>query len=648
MGRWAGWLLLSLLVAGAAACGRNDRAEPRPTPPPRPAWTTVRVTGEVGLTGRGDAGGVQVYIPDSPFMSITGPKGRYTLRGIEPGDYAVLARADGFETHLIGNISVPDPPTTSTVVLAKAVLKPRMADHASTATAQVPGAIEGVVTYGAGPRVGSRPDLGACRVELGSTPYRTICGNDGRFMLWAIPAGRYTLRAEIRGYAVTSNTVEVLPGKTANVSIEIKPAAPPSGTRRISGFVEMRGIDGNLTQDYARVLVRVDGRSDKDATLDGKGAFTIAGLAPARYVLTATANGYGSSAPAEIDLTDIAAMSVQMRLSAAQTSATTTLEAGTASIVGRAIKNEPNVSDMSGITVAVPGTSVMATTDADGNFALGGVPAGSRSVIAQASGYKDARVGPFEVTAGQDLQLDTIQLEPSIELPRVISTDPQSGTRDVRIDREIPIMIRFNKKMDSESLRKAIWVEPAVSCKVFVGRELPTTDYDLACVILYGVSQTTPARFRAQYRINVNRDARDTEGNRMERPFAMTLRTGGPSIIGTIPANRGMKPTGSPADPVTIRFNAPIDPASFNNRTLRFTPRISPEPQYQLATEPDSGWSRLNVIATLDPNTTYRITLGQGVRTVNNLPLENTPYSFSFRTAGVHEFVPPAIPRRVK
>ncbi len=102
-------------------------------------------------------------------------------------------------------------------------------------------------------------------------------------------------------------------------------------------------------------------------------------------------------------------------------------------------------------------------------------------MIAQAAGYKDARVGPFEVTAGQDLQLDTLRLDPAVDLPRVISTDPSAGTRGVPVDREIPVMIRFNKKMDSESLRKAIWVDPADASKVSVGRERPTTDFDLAC-----------------------------------------------------------------------------------------------------------------------------------------------------------------------
>ncbi len=126
------------------------------------------------------------------------------------------------------------------------------------------------------------------------------------------------------------------------------PQPLPAGTRRISGFVEMRDAAGNLTRDYARVVVQLAGRPDKDATLDDNGAFAIAGLAPARYALTATASGYGTSAPADIDLTDIAAMSVQMRLSAAPTSATTTRDAaaGAATLVGRAVKNSPEVADI--------------------------------------------------------------------------------------------------------------------------------------------------------------------------------------------------------------------------------------------------------------------------------------------------------------
>ncbi|MCE5230718.1 carboxypeptidase regulatory-like domain-containing protein [bacterium] len=632
--------MFALVAAGCDQVNR-EKAESHPQPP---AIRLIRILGEVGLTGRTDAGGVQVYIPGTSYVSITGPRGRYDLRGIEPGDYSVMARADGFETVQLGTVAVPDQPTTSTIRLPRVVLKPVRAATATTATTQAFGRIEGDVLIAGG----GDGDLSSCRVELAGTQYRTLAETDGRFLLWSIPAGSYTIRATLAGYPPTSSTVHVVAGRATASTLALRPVPIPSGTRRIAGFVEMRGEDGNLvTTDYSRVLVRIDGRPDKDTTVKADGTFAITGLAPGRYIVTASASGFGTSAPAEIDLTQAPEMTVELRITPSAPGAAATPQP-TATIRGKAVKTGADNKDMSGITVSVAGTSIIATTDEEGNFSLSAVPIGSRRLVATATGYKDQRVGPYELAAGDTIEVDQINLDPLVVYPRVVSTDPESGARNLLLEREIPIAIRFNKKMDTDSIHRAISVNPPVDYRVFIGRELPATDFDLAYVMIYGVSKSAPARFRTQYRIDVSRDARDTEGYRMEKPYSMTIRLGGPAIIGTFPANRGTKPSGAPNDPVVIKFNAPIDPSSFNTRSLRFSPRITPDPQFQVDTDQESGWSRLLILSTLDPSTTYRVTLSAGVRTVNNIALDNTPYSFSFRTPDQVPYVPPAIPQRVR
>ncbi|MEN6625952.1 MAG: carboxypeptidase regulatory-like domain-containing protein [Candidatus Sumerlaeia bacterium] len=646
MSRWGGWLLLSMLALALAGCGQYPgsagNAGAAATPAPRPA--AVRVVGEVGLAGRGDASGVQVYIPGTPYVSITGQRGRYELRGIEPGEeYSLMARADGFETLQLGTVLVDDPPTTTTYRMPKAVLKPAGADGRTTAAAQAPGRIEGEVVVAGD----EKADLAGCQVELQGTPFRTVCGADGQFLLWSIPPGLYTIRARLDRFAPTSGTVQVAAGAIANPRLTLRRPQRPSGDRRITGFVEMRGPAGRLTGEFDRVTVRVDGRPDKDARVGADGTFNIAGLPAGRYNLTASARGYQDASSSEIDLTDLPTMAVQLRMIAAAETGAAATPAPMAVIRGNAAKNQPGLTDMSGINIAVIGTSIMAVTDAEGNFTLNNVPAGSRRVIAQAEGFKEERVGPFELSAGQDLLIDPIVLDPSVTYPRVISTNPADGARNVMIDREIPIQFRFNKKMNAETLRRAVRVVPPVDFRVFTGRDLPTTNDDVMVVTLYGVSAANPTRFRTNYRITIGADARDVEGFAMQEPFELGLRTGGPAIVGTIPPRGGLT-TGAPHDPIIVRFNAPIDPATISSRSLKVQPRVVPEPNVAVATDPDSKWSRLLIQTTLDPDTAYRITLGSGVRTINNMPMDNTPYSFNFRTEKMYQLTPPAVPQSVR
>ena len=277
-------------------------------------------------------------------------------------------------------------------------------------------------------------------------------------------------------------------------------------------------------------------------------------------------------------------------------------------------------------------------TDTSGQYAIPSIPPGSYTVIAQAEGFETAEQGPIELKAGDDLELDDLLLEPIRNYPEVLQTEPKNGARDVQIKREIPITIRFSKKMAPESLRQAIRIEPQVAFRVYAGRELPDLDFDLVRIILSGAIEEPVAQFRTRYTITIADTASDFEGLTLQEPFKMSFTTGSPAVISTQPANNEVKPTINIAEPVAVYFNAPMDHASLTMAALRIQPAPSETPTLYIQEDPLTGWTRLYIASNLRPDTEYRITVNQRARTVGKNSLSNTPYTFKFRTAKLYQF----------
>jgi hypothetical protein len=225
-------------------------------------------------------------------------------------------------------------------------------------------------------------------------------------------------------------------------------------------------------------------------------------------------------------------------------------------------------------------------------------------------------------------------LEQIRDYPTVISIAPADNARDVVVRREIPVTVRFSKKMKPDSLRKAIKIEPAVNYTVYAGKERGDTDYDLVRVILAGAGGDPVARFKTSYTITIDENAEDVEGLTLQEPFSASFRTGAAAVIATRPVDDERQVPVGMAEPIEIFFNASMDPTSLGADCLRIRPAItSGAPVVSSRTDPQTGWTRMLIQSDWQPDTRYEVTILKQARTNRREGLENTPYTFRFQTA---------------
>lgn len=571
---------MALGILALLACQEQDRGgdAKKSGGEAAPARAAASISGEVRLKGREDAGGTQVYIPGTSLSSITDRAGHYLLDGVAPGEYEVYGRAEGYQTGLLGKITVAAAEGAKPYTLPPATLEPRDAARSPGAAAESPkaGAIRGWLMSDPPEAV----DWSQATIELEKTPYRTVAATSGTFLLWSLPPDQYQMTARMPGFEPATAAVRVLPGPEAT-----------------SVTVTLTALGG------------------------GGGAGGGTGTGSYLYVSPPTPAGAGAAG--------------------ALTTATT------ARIHGLALKNQEGISDMSGISVALTGTTRIATTDGQGQYDIGEIKPGTYRLLAQAEGFLPAELN-LELRAGENRELDAILLEPRRIYPVVLQTTPGDGARKVAVVPEITLMVRFNKKMNPDSLRQAVSVEPAVAFRVVAGREAPDTDFDLMKVLIYGAIQKPIARFRTRYTLTIGQAATDVEGLTLQETYRTSFTTGDAEVIRTLPVNGSAAVGLSPQLPVTIFFNAPIDNRTLTQEAVAVQPKPDLAPLMSLHDDEDTGWSRLSITGMWRPDTEYRITLLRRLRTAGDQAITNTPYTFRFRTAKLMVPRIPVPPRGVQ
>ena len=642
-------LFPAVLVLGLVACqpgsgpyGGGDGPQRRPTTGSGTVF--ARINGLVQLEGADDYSGIQVYVPGTSLISITDANGYFAFQRVPPGSYEVSAKTAGHEQGAVGQVEVGpldhDKAFSLPPVMLNAVKKTEAADR----TRQLFGSVRGRVHLdGIDPDEDFEFDWSACTIELVDTPYRTSCSADGRFLLWNLPPDSYQLRARIEGFIPRTQRVRLLPGASLDLlKIAMKPAEGVASNRRIAGFVELIDAAGGPSNDFDLIVVEIAGRDDLVTKLGPDGSFSFTGLAPRTYIIRAKGEGYRLEKLVEVDLSDLKSIEVQLTMRA-----TGPPQGAPARITGAAIKNAPDLTDMSGIQVALTGSSLMAITDAAGLYAIESIPPGTYELIAQANGFEPARAS-LELAPGDDVSLEDLVLEQVLDFPVVLGTDPPDGARNVMIEEVIPISVRFSKKMNTATLIEAISIDPPVRFDVEPGGALRDPDADLARILLFGAGPEPVAYFQTRYRITISEDARDNEGLPLEEPFKMDITTGRPAIIRTNPADDQIKGNIGPASPISVYFNVAMDPATLGTDTLRFRPRLPMSPNISVRPDPQTRWSILNIRATWQPDTRYRVTIGRRARTIGRDTLDNTPYSMEFRTEKLVEYEMPDVPEGVR
>lgn len=249
---------------------------------------TIRSTSGNGVVGSGVAG-VTVYLqsaygPAIPgrgtFSATTDAAGNYRIDGIEPGNYTLAAYRTGFIR------------TTSNPGVVFTVEGDSLQQASLTLVPSAPGSLSGKVTDT------SNNGVAGASVIFTSTDgqiYSTTTDANGNYSLPNVQPGTYTGTATKTGFGTgTQPSVAVASNAAVVVNFTLTPGP---------GIVTGRVVDTSGKPISGASVFFSSGSPAKivaTATTDAAGVYTVPSLAAGTYNVTATAPGFGTSAPISV------------------------------------------------------------------------------------------------------------------------------------------------------------------------------------------------------------------------------------------------------------------------------------------------------------------------------------------------------------
>ncbi len=352
------------MVAAATVRGvvRTRQGEPVP-------GADVRLVAEGGDRMESMFGEIAALLGGAGARHLTDAQGRFSLTtsaGIEKA--RVVARARGLLESKSEVIDLGDPAATAEVVV----------------TLRVPGAIEGRVTdergrpvAGASVSVASNRSEGLIDVEISHGAAQATSGEDGRFRVDEVEPGEATLRVRhARFLTATAEVAGVVEGGVANVDVRLVLGGGVAGAvvgpdgRPFEGasiLVQPVHVDHDAPMDFAWQ----DTRSGPDGT------FRREGLPAGRYSVAASAEGFTTSASAEVTV------------SLGDTASAGTLHLQTALRIAGVVRMRGG-GPVEGVEVTARGvgdTSAEDTTGDDGAFEIEDLAAGTYVLEARAPSF---------------------------------------------------------------------------------------------------------------------------------------------------------------------------------------------------------------------------------------------------------------------
>ena len=367
-----------LLVAAAccmlAAC-LPSQAPSNPYDPALPASQQQKgsISGVVSTAGVGNApatplAGASIVLDSTTVVSDA--NGMYQLTEVQPGGYILAA------THPIAYATQVSVTLQAGQSLNQNILMaPIVAGDGYMA--HLFGTVEKSGELGLPPAI---QDHSGIVVQLVNAGIRTVTDSQGAFDFFVSP-GTYSISFSATNYISTQVDGIVLP-PAFTTPLPNSPLVLTANPGVVSGVVQ---LEGQASGAWGGTLVSIAGNGTQTSNADG--SFSLTGVAPGTYTLSAAQTGYDSA--------NVAGVVV----SGGQTTQLlpVTLAISRGAIVGHA--QLTGATDHSGITVALTGTAYTATTSVTGAYNLSGVPVGVYELTARKNGYIVATLGSITVLA---------------------------------------------------------------------------------------------------------------------------------------------------------------------------------------------------------------------------------------------------------
>ncbi len=575
------------------------------------------ITGFVKVQGEPTHEDVLILLAGTPYSAVTNTTGMYTIDQVPPGSYKLIALKEGLLPVIKETIDVVESEETEVdqIEIKQVAMFP-------TPTPE-PEKLGDYVFRGAAFYEGKLKHDGI-RVELEDLPSKhDITNASGIFEITELDEKPRTLVFSSPGY-VTETLDSKVPSPATESQmvglVTLQKEYTPEEIGVLRGQVLLLG-----ETNHADTLVRLQSLS-QSVTTDEAGRYMFVGIPSGSYTLVAEHPGYASGTIEEVKVAATETTEAEDLV----LQPTETLESeNTGNLEGRVLLEDAN--DHGGVTVAIQDLSMTTLSSRDGRYRFSKIPAGSYTLIFSKGGYITDYLEGVLVQANSTFELDSLVLERDLERPYVVDTHPRHRSRRVPVDHHVDVLIRFSMRMDGESVKQAVSINPPVTFDAFFDRESDLSNFDVLHLRLYQ-DGSAPVRLEQQYNLAVDESAQTPEGVSMAENFFFSFTTDGPLILRTYPEDNmdgvilGMR------DPMMIETNAPIDPVSFE-RSVRFRPAPDSEPLFQYY--PAGAGTQIVINAILKPNTRYRVFFNNSMRTVNRRRFSNTPFTLNFRTGGV-------------
>jgi len=219
--------------------------------------------------------GVEITVVGTPYSTISGSDGTYSIENVEIGEYSVTAIADGYFPDIKhGQKVIQDQITTIDFALVPL---------------PTTGTILGIVTDS----ITTIPIEGAI-ISVEGTSYTAITNSDGEYTISEVIPGIYNITSTASGYKpkTISNAV-VIAGEITIADFEL---APISGiiNGTITNFLTSNPIEG--------AIIFAVGNSTYQGISGEDGTYSISNINPGVYNVTASADGYYPKTEANVEV----------------------------------------------------------------------------------------------------------------------------------------------------------------------------------------------------------------------------------------------------------------------------------------------------------------------------------------------------------
>ena len=587
-----------------------------------PLPTHGTIVGRVVVEGL-EGAPVEVRLDRSNTVIESATDGRFEFRKVPPGSHDVAFYHPGYAADAPVSVTVE---AGTTILLGTITLKNLENQRGPEGT------VTGLVLFEDG--------TPAAGVEI-VLPGTLIYGEteiDGTFRFDNVESGTHTILFEKEGFrSHRISAFEVTPA-TVNVVPQFSLQEAPLGSSSAAVQVVKSGADepvdpnapGIVTgwafypdrEDHSGIKVRILD-PPQEVTTDAGGAFLLPDLPPGLYTVRAEAEGYLADELIGVEVRpgDVSRLP-RMQLAIGPPSVDPDAQASR--IVGQVLLEDQGAQP--GTSLNLEGTAFVAITDRNGWFVFDQVPPGDYVLLANRDDY-ESFAQAIEVPGGEGVSIPTITLKPVAVFLEILDTSPGEEDRGVEVSDRVTVEIRFNERLLARTIEREIRVEPRVETRV----QVPEVDLVRIELLRDGNPRV---EFETTYMVTVGAGIESVDGHHLETPYYLRFKTGGPRILGTIPADDSDRVILTETQPIVFMVNEPIDLRELKQK-ISIKPRTGQIPSISSQRAPYGA--RIDIQMQLMPNREYTVSIPRTVHTVSRKRYENTPYRLRFRSGSLDD-----------